>query len=414
MSPTSRAAVPLVALAVVSPFVPVWIVVLAALAVGAVVVVDALAVRERPAVSREAPVAMVRGLPAPLRVDVSPGRASRLRVRQPVPPDLRLQPGVGEGRLDASLVPRRRGLHALPQPAVRLVGPLGLGAWTHVAGEAGEVRVYPDVPGARRLATAVQQGRFREEAKRRGPLGLGTEFESIREYAPDDDIRQVNWRATQRLGRPMSNQFRVERDRDVVLMIDSGRLTAAPLGEATRLDLALDAAVAVAAVADVVGDRCGAVAFAGGIRRSLPPRRAGSRAVVQALFDLEPEGVDSDYERAFQEVTGMKRAFVLLLTDLLEETAARPLLDALPVLARRHAVAVASVADPDLDALMTRDPERPVDVYRAAVALDVLAARARVAGRIAHTGATVVEAPPVSLAAACVRAYLRAKRAARL
>jgi uncharacterized protein (DUF58 family) len=156
-----------------------------------------------------------------------------------------------------------------------------------------------------------------------------------------------------------------------------------------------------------------AVAFAGGIRRSLAPRRAGSRAVVQALFDLEPERVDSDYERAFQEVTGMKRAFVLVLTDLLEETAARPLLDALPVLARRHAVAVASVADPDLDALATREPQRPVDVYRAAVALDVLDARARVASRIAHTGAAVVEAPPVSFAAACVRAYLRAKRRAR-
>jgi uncharacterized protein (DUF58 family) len=414
VSPTTRAALPFAALAVAAPFVPVWVVVLAALAVGAAIVVDALAVRRAPSSRREAPVALVRGVPAPLRVDVSAGRASRARVRQPVPPDLRLEPGVGEGRLDAILVARRRGLHALPRPAVRLVGPLGLGAWTHATGEDGDVRVYPDVPGARRLATAVQQGRFREEARRRGPLGLGTEFESIREYAPDDDIRQVNWRATQRLGRPMSNQFRVERDRDVVLLVDSGRLTGSPIGDATRLDLALDAAVAVAAVADVVGDRCGAVAFAGGIRRSLRPRRGGSRAIIEALFDLEPERVDSDYERAFQEVTGMKRAFVLVLTDLLEETAARPLLDALPVLARRHAVAVAGVSDPDLDALVAREPERPVDVYRAAVALEVLEARARVASRIARTGATVIEAPPVSLPSACVRAYLRAKRRARL
>jgi uncharacterized protein (DUF58 family) len=110
----------------------------------------------------------------------------------------------------------------------------------------------------------------------------------------------------------------------------------------------------------------------------------------------------------------MKRAFVLLFTDLLEETAARPLLDALPVIARRHAVAVAGVTDPDLDALVTREPERPVDVFRAAVALEVLEARARVASRIGRTGAVAIEAPPVSLAGACVRAYLRAKRRARL
>jgi uncharacterized protein (DUF58 family) len=332
-----------------------------------------------------------------------------------VGPDLRLEPGEHAGTLDAELVGVRRGRHPLPRPVVRLRGPLGLGAWTHGVGDDAELVVYPDLPGARRLAAAVRQGRFREEGRRtRGPLGLGTDFESLRDYSPDDDVRQVNWLATARLGRPISNQFRLERDRDVICLVDCGRLTAAPVGDATRLDITIDAAVAVAVVAEALGDRCGTIAFDAELRRSLPPRRSGADAVTRALFDLEPTAVDSDYERAFQEVGESKRAFVLVLTDLLEEAAARPLLDALPVLARRHAVAVAGVADPDLDALVAREPERPVDVYRVAVALEVLEARARVAARIARTGAAVIEAPPVSLAGACVRAYLRAKRRARL
>src|SRR5919106_1721100 len=82
----------------------------------------------------------------------------------------------------------------------------------------------------------------------RGPLGLGTEFESVREYSPDDDIRQVNWLATARLARPMSNEFRLEQDRDVVAVIDAGRLMASPITEATLLDVALDAVTALAAV----------------------------------------------------------------------------------------------------------------------------------------------------------------------
>src|SRR5690349_22529174 len=45
-------------------------------------------------------------------------------------------------------------------------------------------------------------------------LGIGTDFESVRDYAPDDDVRQVNWRATARVGRPMSNQYRIDQDRD--------------------------------------------------------------------------------------------------------------------------------------------------------------------------------------------------------
>jgi uncharacterized protein (DUF58 family) len=144
------------------------------------------------------------------------------------------------------------------------------------------------------------------------------------------------------------------------------------------------------------------------------PRRRGARAVIAATFDAEPVAVDSDYELAFLQVADAKRAWVLVLTDLLEEAAARPLLEAVPVLARRHAVAVASASDPDLDAIADRSPERPKDVYTTAVALDVLEARSRVARRLGHTGAQVIEAPPPSLGAACVRAYLRAKLRARL
>jgi uncharacterized protein (DUF58 family) len=201
-----------------------------------------------------------------------------------------VEPSEADGQLDAMLVPRRRGRHRLPAVATRAVGPLGLGRWDHGAAGEAEVAVYPDVPAARRLALAVRQGRFGEQGRlRRGPLGLGTEFESVRDYSPDDDIRQVNWRVTARLERPMSNTYRVDQDRDVVVVVDAGRLMAALLAGTpplTRLDAALDAATAVALVADEMGDRCGSVAFDAEVRRRLPPRRRGGRAVVETLFDL--------------------------------------------------------------------------------------------------------------------------------
>jgi uncharacterized protein (DUF58 family) len=201
----------------------------------------------------------------------------------------------------------------------------------------------------------------------------------------------------------MSNTYRVEQEREVLLLIDAGRLMAAPLGDATRLDVAVDAAVAVAAVADVLGDRCGVLAFDREVRRRLPPRRGGGQAVAQAIFDLEPSLEDSDYERAFQTAAGGKRALIMVFTDLFEETAARPLADAVPVLARRHALIVASARDSDIEERAT-SPDPDV----AAVATDVIAAAARAAKLL--TGATVVETTP----AACVSAYLRAKSRARL
>jgi uncharacterized protein (DUF58 family) len=185
------------------------------------------------------------------------------------------------------------------------------------------------------------------------------------------------------------------------------------LGDRTRLDAALDAVTAVALVADEIGDRVGVIAFDTEIRRRLAPRRDGGDGVVRAVFDLEPSITDSDYEHAFRLV-GSKRSFVLVVTDLLEEAAAQPLVDAVPVLARRHAVVVAGATDPDLERLVEHPPSVPADVYAASVALDVLDARTRVAALLRHAGADVVEARPDALSAACVRAYLRAKSRARL
>jgi uncharacterized protein (DUF58 family) len=414
LSPAPRLAWLLAAVSLSALLVPPGVAVLGGLALMAAAVVDLVAVRAAPRVTRTAPHVMARGVRSPLVLEVeAPGA---VRVCQPVPPDLGLAPSEADGRLDASLLPRRRGRHVLPAAAVRVEGRLGLARITSRRGGDAEVLVYPDLPAAHRLVTAVRQGRFRDPGLlTRGPLGLGTDFESIRDYQPDDDIRQVNWRASARVGRPMSNQYRVEQDRNVICCIDAGRLMSAPVADdVTRLDAALDAAVAVALVADEVGDQCGALAFADTVKRRVPPRRRGGRAVVEALFDLEPTPVEADYEAAFRRVGGGKRALVLVFTDLLEETAARPLVEAIPVLARRHLVVVASVRDPDLDAVVRTPPTQVADVFAAAVVVDALEARERVAAQLRRAGAEVLEAPAHALAPACVAAYLRAKARARL
>jgi uncharacterized protein (DUF58 family) len=415
LSPTPRAALLLALLAPLALVVPVPLVVLAMVVVAAATVGDAASVRGDPGVSRAMSAILARGVRTSLAVETTAPTRGRARLRQPVPPDFAVEPAEADDRLEAAVTAHRRGRHRMTAPAVRLTGPLGLGRWYHGATEDSEVVVYPDLPAARRLARAVRQGKLGAEGRRvRGPLGLGTDFESVRDYAPDDDVRRINWRATARLGRPMSNEYRIDQNRDVVCLVDTGRLMAAPLGDRTRLDAALDAVAAVAVVADEVGDRCGVVAFDTETRREVRPRRGGARAVVDAVFDLEPRPVDSDYELAFTAVARSKRSFVLVITDLLEESAARSLLDAVPVLARRHVVAVATVADPDVAQLVTAPPATPFDVYAAAVAHEVLEARALVSARLTRAGAEVIEAPPDAFSAACVITYLRAKHRARL
>jgi uncharacterized protein (DUF58 family) len=408
VTPTTRAAA-LLALCAAGAMLAGWrVAAVFAAAVVAASAVDALRARRAPLVERSHPPVVVRGAPAQLAVAVRTD--GPVRVRQALPADVGLEPQEADGDLAGELVARRRGRHVLPPVGVRATGPLGLGAWYHRVGGEAEVLVYPDLVGARRLALAARRGQLPDAGRRaRGAYGLGTAFEAVREYSPDDDVRQINWRATARLGRPMSNQYRVDQDQEVRCLLDAGRLSAAACAGGTLLDVALDGLVAVCATADALGDRSGAIAFADRVLRDVAPSRLGASAVARALFDVEPVDTDSDYELAFRSVAGGKRGFVLVLADLVDEAAARALVSSVPVLARRHAVCVASVRDDTLDLLLRRQPAELRDAYAMTVALEMRRARALAARRVGAAGATVVEARPERFAGACVSAYARAK-----
>ena len=147
--------------------------------------------------------------------------------------------------------------------------------------------------------------------------------------------------------------------------------------------------------------------------RSAAGWRPGARAArgrARRCFDLQPRAEESDYELAFQTVEGAKRSLMMIFCDLLDESAAKPLADAVPVLTRRHSVTVATVRDPDLDAIIATEPTSAHARRRARPSRSTCSPPAPASRTCsAHAGAQVVEAPADQLAAACVTAYLRAK-----
>jgi uncharacterized protein (DUF58 family) len=383
------------------------------LAVAVAVAVDAVGARA-PDVTVSLPTDLVRGLPTPFEIAVRPAPGTRVRTRQPQTAEVRFDPAEGQGSLVGTMVAHTRGAHVVQPAVTRTRGLLGLAVRTRRHGPVHTLSAHADLPGGRRIAAAVRAGTFRDPGRRRGPIGLGTDFESIRDYTPDDDVRRINWLASERAGRPMVNRYREDTEREVWCLVDAGRLLSAPIGDRTRLDLALDAVAAVAAVADVAGDRVGAVVFDDRVRRVIPPRRANAAGLVRSLDDLEPAMVDSDYDAAFGRIATAKRSLVVVFTDVLDGAAATPLLDAVPVLARRHAVLIAGVVDDDLVELVTREPDDVRDVTRAEIAADLLAERDRVRTDLTQAGAVVLDVEASTLPSACVGAYLRLKASARL
>lgn len=418
MTVTSRAVLLAALAAVVTLVLPTPIGAMLLVVVVGTAVADAWSVRAVPDVDRRAPSALSRGVPSILSVTAL---QPRTRLTQGVEsPTLHVEPGTSATPLEAVVLATRRGDHRLGPVHTYRTGPLGLGGWHHRVGGSHAITVYPDMPSAARLADEVRVGLFREEGRRaRGPLGLGTELESIRDYQPDDDIRQVNWRATVRTGRPMSNTYRIEQDRDVICVLDCGRLLAAPVTRTdgtvvTRLDAAVDAVAAMAAVADELGDRIGVVAFSDRLLRRVDPRRDGGRVVVDAVHDLEPQPLDSDYELAMATVGSYKRAFVLVLTDVLDPAASAPLAQALTSARRHHEVAVATIRDPDTDRILTTRSTDEIDLSRTVAAAALDAMRRQALSTLERRGVVILDAEVERLSRRCVGAYLRAKRLARI
>lgn len=319
-------------------------------------------------------------------------------------------------RLGTTLVPTRRGDRLPARVTVRSVGPLG------VAGRQGRhevpwaVRVLPPFASRRFLPSRLERLRQVEGLVAARGAGAGTEFDTLRDYVPGDDVRSIDWRASARSTAVAVRTYRPERDRRVVLLLDIGRTSAARIGDAPRLDHALDAALLLAALCQRAGDTVDLLAFDAELRANVPGARADVLPrLVEAMALLEPSLLEADVGSAVSSLLarGRRRSLLVLFTDLNAAAIEEGLLPVLGALTARHTVLVAAVADPDVDAMASRRGN--VDaVYDAAAAARARTSRRRITTELRRWGVEVVEAAAPAFPPAVADAYLALKAAGRL
>ncbi|WP_326753059.1 DUF58 domain-containing protein [Streptomyces hirsutus] len=357
-------------------------------------------------------------------------RPLRARIRDAWPPSS-WQPGTevtasrhrltvpaGERRrITTRLRPTRRGDRRADRVTVRSYGPLGLFArqGTHVI--PWTVRVLPPFTSRKHLPSKL--ARLRELDGRTSVLtrGEGTEFDSLRAYVPGDDTRSIDWRATARQSAVAVRTWRPERDRHILLVLDTGRTSAGRVGDVPRLDASMDAALLLAALASRAGDRVDLLAHDRRLRALVQGRSAGDvlPSLVNAMATLEPELVETDARSLTSTAlrTAPRRSLIVLFTTLDAAPIEEGLLPVLAQLTQRHTVLLASVADPHL-AQMSKARGNADAVYEAAAAAQAQTERDRTAEQLRRHGVTVVEATPDNLAPALADAYLALKAAGRL
>lgn len=337
----------------------------------------------------------------------------------------RLRLPAGERRtFTTTLTPTRRGERRAAHVTVRSFGPLRIAARQATIRVAGSIRVLPPFHSRKHLPSRL--ARLRELDGRTSVMvrGQGTEFDSLREYVRGDDVRSLDWRATARRRDPATGSmklvvrtWRPERDRRVVLVVDSGRMSAARIADEPRIDTAFESSLLLAALASRAGDRVDLLIYDRRVRGRVQGATGADllARMVDTMAPVEPELIESDWSLVpglVRQVTA-QRALVVLLTSAETPGAARGLLAMLPQLTRKHMVVVASVSDPDVVAA-TRMRSDIGEVYEAAAAERGLLDASRVAAAIRQSGADVVSAPPADLPPALADHYLALKAAGRL
>ena len=240
--------------------------------------------------------------------------------------------------------------------------------------------------------------------------GVGTEFESLTEYREGDDPRRIDWRTAARVGHLVVRRYQIERHRDVILLIDCGRLMGADAGKGSKLDCAVDAALLVARVALQGADRCGLAMFDDQVLGYLPPQSGLSslHSLAECVYAAQTRWRESDFARMFATLQQRhsKRSLVVILSDMVDSETTQRFRASLARLAKRHVVLFAALQTPVLDAISRTPPSEPLDLARQAVAFQLLREREQALHAVRRCGVHVLDVAPSQLLVPLINQFI--------
>lgn len=323
-------------------------------------------------------------------------------------------PRGGSAKLSYHYRPESRGDVTFPCVYLRVRGRWGFIIRRLTVPLVTKCQVYPNLIQTRRWDLLARKGAlFAAGFKPIGRFGRGTEFSQLRQYLPDDEFRSIDWKASARKGKLVVREYEVERSQPLALFIDCGRQMIGRIDEHTRLDYAINAALMLAYVAILKGDQVGLVAFGAKIQSYIAPRRGASQLnrIIEALYDVQPSEVESDYAGAIRKflVTWRRRSLIVLFSDVVDPSASSVLLGHLPSLHPRHLPLAVLMKDPELTAIERQVPSTVSSLYEKAVACEIATSRELAARQLRQAGCLVVDVAPKDLTVAVVNEYLKLK-----
>ena len=318
----------------------------------------------------------------------------------------------GEGTL--ALTAERRGTARVAMIWLRWRGPLGLVWKQRARAFEQDVLIVPDIRPVRDKGIQMANREALYGQKAQLQIGEGAEFDSLAAYRQGMDRRAIDWKQSARHAALIAKEYRTERNNNIVMALDAGRVMSEPFAGQPRIDRAVSAALLTAYVALKDGDRVGFFAFDSRPRASSKPiggRRAFS-TLQRVAAGIDYSVSETNYTLGISTLAAElnRRSLIVIFTEFADTISAELMLGAVGALLERHLVLFVVLRDEELEAFAAAEPLAPEDVSRAVTAAGLLQERRLVLTRLRHLGVHVLEANAAEAGPALVSTYLGFKR----
>lgn len=312
------------------------------------------------------------------------------------------------------VLPHHRGENRFGKVYLRSKSRFGLWQLHHETELPAAVKIYPDIQAVHAMELLARKNRVAELGLRLSRLvGRGNEFERLREYRREDEYRWIDWKATSKHRKLISREYTVERNQNILIVLDAGRSMCNETDGITHLDRGLNAAIILSYIALRQGDYVGLMSFSNKIERCIGPLR-GQRSIqtlIRNVYDLTPRYEASDYGMMVEELRRRfrKRSLVVLISHALDELHLSTISTHMRQIRSPHLVLGAFLRNVPLYERLGVIPRNDPEAFQVAAAAEMIASQRVQIAELQEQGLFTIESLPEELSADLISQYLEIK-----
>ena len=279
-----------------------------------------------------------------------------------------------------------------------------------------KIEVIPDITALKKMIHFTRTNRLFDIGVHKNQYqGMGTEFESLREYQRGENADKIDWKVSTRVGKPVTRVYQMETNNNITFLIDCGRCMTAEQDGISSLDHAINSMLILAHIAIRAGDSINLVFFADKIISEAYnlKGRSSLQKIRQMCSEVNARMVQSDFGQIFSYVSLKlkRRSYVMVFSDIVDDVQCSIFLKYMQYFTRKHLPLLVLLQDNELSKELQKIPSTSAQLYRGAVASEMYLQRKHSVDTLMKNKIMVIDVLPSELSPPLVNKYYEIKAA---